>query len=113
MESNSKAGTYRFMRSLLMFDLPVETAKQRSIAHKFVKFLKDEGFVMFQESIYVKLSLNDSAAKATIRVIKNHLPPEGMVSVLTITENQFASMETLIGEFKTDVVVNDEHVLEL
>ena len=46
-----------------MFDLPVETAAQRRDYRQFVKYLKQIGFIMFQESIYVKLSINEAAVK--------------------------------------------------
>lgn len=101
------------MRSLLMFDLPVVTAKQRRNYRKFVALLKTEGFIMFQESIYMKLSINQSNVDAVLKVIKNNLPPEGLISVITITEKQFQDMDFLLGEFKTNVVNTDERVIEL
>lgn len=101
------------MRSLLMFDLPVETAKQRRDYSKFVKLLKELGFIMFQESIYVKLSINESAAKSVKETVAKNVPCEGYISILTITEKQFSSVEYLLGDFKTDVVNSDERIIEL
>ena len=111
----SKMGdsTFRFMRSLLMFDLPVEKASQRRAYSKFVKFLKKIGFVMFQKSIYFKLSINESGAKLLEKTIKNNLPKEGMVSMLTLTENQFNSISYLMGDFETDVVNSFDRVVDL
>lgn len=57
-------GLYRYMRSILMFDLPVLTATDRKNYRQFVKFLKQSGFIMFQESVYIKLSINESNVKA-------------------------------------------------
>lgn len=68
---------------------------------------------MLQESIYTKLALNETAVEATIREMKSNLPKDGIVSVLTVTEKQFASIQHLLGEVNTDVVVNDEKVLKL
>lgn len=96
-----------------MFDLPVETAVERREARKFVKFIKEQGFVMFQESVYVKLSINESQAKGIEFTMRSHLPPKGMISMLTITENQFNSIDFLLGDFKTDIVTDDKKVLEL
>lgn len=96
-----------------MFDLPVGTAKERSVARKFVKFLKDNGFVMFQESIYVKLCINETSAKSTEKIIKTHLPPQGLVSSLTLTETQFNSITYMLGDFQTDVITTDDRVIEL
>ena len=76
-------GLYRYMRSILMFDLPVLTATDRKNYRQFVKFLKQSGFIMFQESVYIKLSINESNVKAMEKVMKNHLPPKGFVTMLT------------------------------
>lgn len=101
------------MRSILMFDLPVETASQRRAYRQFVKYLKSIGFIMFQESIYVKLSINEAAVKNMENSIKTHLPNDGLVSMLTVTGKQFASIDYLVGEFETDIVDSDERYLEL
>jgi CRISPR-associated protein Cas2 len=103
----------RYMRSLLMFDLPVETANQRREYRKFVKFLKKEGFIMFQESIYVKLSINESGVKLLKERIKCMLPSKGLVSMITVTEKQFQNMDFLQGEFVTDIIQSEEKVIEL
>ena len=45
----------RFMRVIVMFDLPVITEKEKKIATKFRKFLLDEGFIMMQYSVYSRI----------------------------------------------------------
>ena len=104
---------YRFMRMILMFDLPVVKPTQRREYRKFVKYLKKQGFIMFQESIYVKLSINESAVKNVKDALQKNIPPEGNVSLLTITERQFANIDFLLGEFKTDIINTDSRVIEL
>lgn len=104
---------YRYMRSILMFDLPVDTAKQRRSYRQFVKFLKKNGFIMFQESIYIKLSVNSSAVESITKKIEEKVPGEGNVSMLTITEKQFNDMKYFQGEFKTDIINSDERTIEL
>ncbi|MFA6861425.1 MAG: CRISPR-associated endonuclease Cas2 [Bacilli bacterium] len=101
------------MRSMLMFDLPVDTSRDRREYRKFVKFIKKEGFIMFQESIYVKLSMNDSAAKALEKIVTDNVPPKGLVSMLTVTEKQFNGICFMLGEFKTDIVDSDKRVIEI
>lgn len=44
--------SYRYMRMILMFDMPVETAEEKKAYRKFRQFLIDEGFIMHQFSIY-------------------------------------------------------------
>ena len=50
--------SYRFMRILVMFDLPTETSEERRDYRKFRKNLIKNGFIMMQESVYVKLVMN-------------------------------------------------------
>ena len=89
---------YRFMRILVFFDLPTETAKDRKSYSKFRKFLIKEGFIMMQESVYSKLTLNNSITNSIRDKIEKNKPPKGIVQMLVITEKQFASMEYIVGE---------------
>lgn len=101
------------MRTLLFFDLPSVTKSEQREYRKFVKYIKSKGFVMMQESVYTKLSLNETVVDITIRDIKNKLPKDGVISVLTITEKQFTSIKHLIGQIDVDVIINDERVVKL
>lgn len=101
------------MRSILMFDLPVVTATQRKNYRKFVKFLKKTGFIMFQESIYIKLSINEASVTSLKKTIEANLPKEGLVSMITVTERQFGNMDHFIGTYVTDVVDTDQRYVEL
>lgn len=101
------------MRSLLMFDLPVETKAERKAYTKFVKFLSGEGFVMFQKSIYVKLSINEASVNLLEKTVRNNLPKDGTISMLTITEKQFNEISVLLGEFTSDVIMTTDRVLDL
>ena len=64
------------MRMLVMFDLPVETAKQRKDYAAFRKFLIKSGFLMMQESIYSKIVQNAVASDAVINSLKKNKPTE-------------------------------------
>lgn len=103
----------RFMRTILFFDLPSITKTELREYRRFVKFIKSKGFVMMQESVYTKLSLNETVVNSLIKEVKSKLPKDGVVSVLTITEKQFASIEHLIGEVNVDVVVSEEKIIKL
>ena len=59
--------SYRFMRVLVMFDLPTETSIQRRNYRKFRKSLIKNGFIMMQESVYVKLAMNQGSADLIVR----------------------------------------------
>lgn len=84
------------MRILVFFDLPTETSKDRKIYSKFRRFLVKEGFIMMQESVYSKLTLNNSITNAIRDKIEKNKPPKGIVQMLVITEKQFSSMEYIV-----------------
>ena len=54
--------SYRYMRLLVLFDLPVTTTEERREYTKFRKYLIKSGFMMFQESVYCRMALNRTAA---------------------------------------------------
>ena len=113
LQSNSRNMSYRFMRVIVMFDLPVTTETNRREYAKFRKFLIKSGFLMMQESVYIRLALNQNAANMICDMLRAHCPSEGVVQVLTITEKQFQKMEFIIGEMSTETVNSDERLLIL
>ena len=102
-----------FMRMILFFDLPSTTKKDVKEYSTFVKNLKKMGFVRMQESVFTKLALNPSSVNSCLLDLKKRLPQEGIVSVLTVTEKQFSSIEHLIGEIETDVIMSEDKVIRL
>ena len=96
--------SYRFMRILVMFDLPVVTAAERREYVKFRKYLIKSGFLMMQESVYCKLSPNSTLADAMIENVRRNKPEKGLVQVLKVTEKQYAKMEFIVGEGRSEVL---------
>lgn len=105
--------SYRFMRVLVFFDLPVVTAEERKIYRDFRKMLIRSGFMMMQESVYCKIVLNMSSASTLVGQIKAFRPKEGLVQILTVTEKQFARIETITGEMNEDIINSDKRVIVL
>ena len=105
--------SYRFMRILIMFDLPTTTATERKAYREFRKFLLKEGFLMHQFSIYSKIFLNDTVKDSLIKRIKWNKPPAGYVTILTVTEKQFARMIYLCGNADMSVANSDKRVVIL
>ncbi|AXQ78460.1 CRISPR-associated endonuclease Cas2 [Streptococcus chenjunshii] len=105
--------SYRYMRMLLMFDLPTDTAEERRAYRKFRKFLLSEGFIMHQFSIYSKLLLNNSANKAMIDRLQENNPKKGNITLLTVTEKQFARMIYLHGDRDTSIANTDSRLVFL
>ncbi len=105
--------SYRFMRLLVFFDLPVGTSEERRVYRQFRKHLITSGFLMLQESVYCRMVLNQSVEKSVVDSIRKNRPSKGMVQVLAVTEKQFARMEFITGEFKSDLVDSDERLVVL
>lgn len=101
------------MRVIVFFDLPTETAVDRREYSRFRKSLIKSGFMMMQESVYIKLALNQNAASLVVENIKKTKPPKGLVQVLSITEKQFQRMEFITGEFHSDIIDSDDRLLIL
>lgn len=103
----------RFVRVMIMFDLPVETKTQRRTYSKFRKELIRQGFLMMQYSIYVKSCLNKEAAEGTVNLVKRFLPRDGHVRSIIITEKQFEKMNILVGEEDRNIsILGDNRTIE-
>ncbi len=105
--------SYRFMRILVFFDLPVETAAQRRAYTHFRKFLIRSGFIMMQESVYTKLAPNATVAESIQANVRKNKPQEGLVQMLTVTEKQFNRMEILVGQRQTEILEDDRKLVIL
>ncbi len=101
------------MRTLLFFDLPSITLKEKKHYRDFVKYLKALGFYRLQESVFCKMDIDKQAMDSSIKRIESKLPPEGSVIALSVTEKQFSTMKILLGDIETDVINSDERVIML
>lgn len=105
--------SYRFMRTLLFFDLPTLEQCDLKAYRKFIREIKKIGFYMLQESVYVKMSIDRQSQIATISKIKKLSPNKGDIMILTVTEKQFSQIQIIVGENKTDVITTDERLVIL
>ena len=80
-----------------MFDLPVVTKRQRKCATRFRHDLLDLGFQMAQYSVYMKFCGQRDAAEALAGRIERHVPMQGRVSILTVTDKQYGRMRVFDG----------------
>ena len=85
------------MWTLVMYDLPTETKKERKAAAKFRKELLTDGFSMFQFSMYVRHSASSENADVHSKRVKKLLPEHGKIGILQITDKQFGEMEIFYG----------------
>jgi len=100
MENNrfSRLNQYRCMWILVFFDLPTETRTERKAATRFRKSLLDDGFGMFQFSIYSRFCASRENAVVHINRTKLNLPKKGKVAVMQITDKQFGMIELFHGK---------------
>ena len=68
---------FRFMRYMVLFDLPTLTAEDRKNYRKFRKALIKNGFIMLQESVYCKLITSPSVANSIKKLLNDNKPPVG------------------------------------
>ena len=105
--------SYRYMRTILFFDLPTLTSIDQKNYRNFVKEIKKLGFYMVQESVYVKMSIDRQAMESTLKKIYSFAPSKGNIMILSVTEKQFSQIKIIVGESKVDVITSNERTLFL
>lgn len=101
------------MRLMVMFDVPVQTSKEKREYRKFRQALISEGFVMVQYSIYSRVCANrKSAMNLEKRLIKN-LPSQGVIQTFILTEKQYNDMHFLRGTPVKDIRNSAERTIIL
>jgi CRISPR-associated protein Cas2 len=92
-----KAEEVRFMWLFVFFDLPVGSKEQRHRASKFRIFLKNDGYMMLQFSVYARVCRGQDAVEKHVSRARSNLPCEGSIRSLQITDRQFGRMELMLG----------------
>lgn len=104
----------RFMRIIVMFDLPTATTEDKREYLHFRTGLIKLGFDMLQYSVYSRITRNNDDARKYINKVKEILPPVGSVRVLQVTEKQYAGMIIMLGEkTPTENLLTTEDLIEL
>ncbi len=91
---------YRCMWVIAMFDLPSDTKPARRAYTLFRKHLLSDGFTKLQYSVYMRHCPSRENAQVHIDRVKAHLPPDGEVRVITITDKQFERMLVFFGKMR-------------
>lgn len=92
-----RLNAYRLMWILVFFDLPTYTSEDRKIATDFRKNLLEEGFTMFQFSIYTRPCPSRESVEVYSRRLERVLPPRGKVGIMPVTDKQFGLMKLYYG----------------
>lgn len=93
-----------------MFDLPVQTRKQRGEAAAFRHLLLDLGYWRVQFSVYVRFTPRAAGSRSAVAAIKAGVPEGGEVRILHVTDNQWAKA---IRFFNATQVEQDPEPLQL
>lgn len=103
----------KFMRVLVMFDLPTNTKKDRKNSAKFRKRLIKAGFMMLQFSVYMRICKGIASANNYLDKVGLIVPPKGHIRALILTEKQFDNMRLLLGKRSENEKANKPRQLTL
>jgi CRISPR-associated protein Cas2 len=93
-----KTAEVRILWLFVFFDLPVVTKDERRAATRFRNFLKDDGYMMLQLSVYARVCRGEEAAEKHVQRVTRNLPKKGSVRALQVTDKQYGRMRLLLGE---------------
>ncbi len=99
---------YRLMWTVVLFDLPVGTKKERKAATKFRKFLLDQGFEMSQYSVYMRFCAGKEQAESCTKKVEAAVPVTGKVHIVYITDKQYENIVSFDGRTKEPARKNPE-----
>ena len=98
-----RLNAYRIMWVLVFFDLPTETKADRKNYTKFRKKIMDDGFQMFQFSMYLRHCSSRENSEVHIKRVKTILPTKGHIGIMCVTDKQFGMMEIFRGKEQIEV----------
>ena len=100
------------MRMLCMFDLPVDTPKEKKAYRTFRNNLIKLGFIMMQYSVYIRTCPSREYACRLENRIKKIVPESGNVRTIIITEKQYEDMKIWIGSKKLqEEVIGEDRMI--
>ena len=99
------------MWMMVFFDLPVVEKEERKDASDFRNFLLNNGFSMVQYSIYTKLFSGKDVCEKYYRLIRENLPQNGKVDILTITDKQYENIISYNSGKKTQKKEPEQYLL--
>ncbi|MCD4759016.1 MAG: CRISPR-associated endonuclease Cas2 [Arcobacteraceae bacterium] len=92
---NSAISGYRKMVLFVMFDMPTETKKDLIKYRRFRKKLLEQGFIMFQYSVYIRFCRSLVVAQKYEKKVELFSPLNGSIRILKITESQYQNMKII------------------
>lgn len=108
-----KAEEVRILWLFVFFDLPVGTKGERRAAARFRNFLKDDGYMMLQWSVYARVCRGEEAVDKHLQRVTKNLPGKGSIRALQVTDKQYGRMRLLLGEMKKNERVAPQQMVLL
>lgn len=102
---------YQGMWSIVMFDLPVGSTRQRRAYARFRNLLLQSGYMQLQYSVYARYHGSEKQSDPLCNEIKSSIPQDGYVRILKVTDRQFGKMENFFGENPVESENVDEQFL--
>lgn len=87
---------------IIFFDLPVKSKAEQKSATQFRNFLIKDGYYMIQYSVYARICGGYDSVETHRRRLSDHLPDNGSIRLLVITEKQYESIDILLGNYKAE-----------
>jgi len=81
----------------VFFDLPTTSKAERKAYARFRKDIQGIGFRMLQFSVYIRHCASSETADVFERKVQRCIPKAGMVSILRITDRQYAAIINFWG----------------
>lgn len=97
--------------ALVMFDLPVETAAMRKSATQYRVYLLNLGFSRIQLSVYARYLINSSGIDWLAVRVRQFIPAEGNVRMLTISDKEWSKTLLMEGEKRVPPEAPPEQLL--
>ena len=93
-------GGFHQMWLFTLFDLPMDTGDAKRAYRLFHDFLVDDGFSMLQYSVYARHCPSPDNLDVHENRVRAHIPSDGEVGILTMTDTQFERMRIFRGKIR-------------
>lgn len=92
-----KMTSYKEVRVLVLYDLPMSDTENRRHYTKFRKEIMSLGCYQVQYSVYAKVLKNEIYYDSFIAKVKQFIPEKGEIRIIKVTEKQYENMIFLSG----------------
>ncbi len=100
---------------MLFYDIPNSSKQENKIYNKFRKYIISIGFVMIQESIYIKNINSKQSYHLLKRDLKIASPNNSNIRSMLITQRVYKNIDLISGtqSFNENIVSKKVRILEL